>query len=183
MRKSNGFTRGMVGVFLMSVLFAGSTMASAAETPIENTGSSPETLAQDAAVVPQISIDSEKDVYALDDVITVTLAAPDGYSIYYTLDGTDATENSTLYTAPFAISAPDEENGGQVVLKSIAVLEQAAPEVMEDAPEVVEPAPEVVEPTPEVVESAPEVVESASEVMESTPEVTEPAPEVIAPVQ
>ena len=56
--------------------------------------------------------------------VTVSLSAGDGASIYYTLDGSDPTTNSTAYTAPFtlsetatvkAIAADEDENLSDIV--------------------------------------------------------------------
>ena len=44
---------------------------------------------------------------------TVTISSPSGDTIYYTLDGTKPTDNSTLYTGPFTVS-------GDVVIKARA---------------------------------------------------------------
>ncbi len=51
--------------------------------------------------------------------VEVTLAAEEGMKIYYTTDGTEPTVESTEYTAPFTLSATDEDL--KVTVKAIAV--------------------------------------------------------------
>lgn len=46
--------------------------------------------------------------------------APKGYVIYYSLDGSEATDASIRYTQPFAIEAPSTQ-GGSVTLHAIAI--------------------------------------------------------------
>ncbi|HQD76820.1 MAG TPA: S-layer homology domain-containing protein [Bacillota bacterium] len=54
-------------------------------------------------------------------VVTVTLeTATSGASIYYTLDGTTPTKDSTLYEGPFAVTAPGDE-GGTVTIKAVGI--------------------------------------------------------------
>lgn len=62
---------------------------------------------------------------------TVTMSADNGASVYYTLDGTDPTSSSTLYTAPFTLTqtatlkAIAELNGNSstVVTRNITILD------------------------------------------------------------
>ena len=62
---------------------------------------------------------------------TVTMSADNGASVYYTLDGTDPTTASTLYTAPFTVTqtttlkAIAELNGNSstVVTRNITILD------------------------------------------------------------
>lgn len=56
------------------------------------------------------------------DLITITCATPDA-KIYYTIDDTDPTQESTLYTAPFAIS-------GDVTVKARAYYEGDGDEML-----------------------------------------------------
>jgi parallel beta-helix repeat protein len=54
-------------------------------------------------------------------LVTITLeTATGGASIYYTLDGTTPTKDSTLYEGPFTITAPGDE-GGTVTVKAIGI--------------------------------------------------------------
>ena len=39
-----------------------------------------------------------------EDSVEVTITAAEGAKVYYTLDGTEPTEESTLYTAPFTLT-------------------------------------------------------------------------------
>jgi hypothetical protein len=56
-----------------------------------------------------------------DAVVTVTLeTATSDASIYYTLDGTTPTKDSTLYEGPFTVTAPGD-GGGTVTVKAIGV--------------------------------------------------------------
>lgn len=61
---------------------------------------------------PVVSVSKNDDVNF--DPITVTMTADTGASIYYTLDGTAPTAESTLYTAPFQVAA-------NATIKAIAV--------------------------------------------------------------
>ena len=53
---------------------------------------------------------------------TVTITAEEGASIYYTVDGTDPTTSSTLYSAPFTINAT-------TTIKAIAVKDSKTSEI------------------------------------------------------
>ena len=48
---------------------------------------------------------TEGGLFAEGDKVTISLSAPQGQSIYYTLDCTDPTAASTLYTGPFTVSS------------------------------------------------------------------------------
>ena len=62
---------------------------------------------------------------------TVTMSADNGASVYYTLDGTDPTTASTLYTAPFTLTqtttlkaiAELNGNSSSVVTRNITILD------------------------------------------------------------
>jgi hypothetical protein len=63
------------------------------------------------------------DVSGLDNDATVTVTlttATSGASIYYTLDGSTPTKESTLYEEPFEVTAPSDE-GGTVTVKAIGI--------------------------------------------------------------
>jgi len=77
--------------------------------PYSPTDGDPQTLADRAlplAGVPQINRDAEG---------RVGLTAPDGVAVRYTLDGTEPTSQSTLYTGPFAFL-----NGGTIKARSFS---------------------------------------------------------------
>ena len=70
-----------------------------------------------------------------DGVSTVTIAAANSNAIYYTTDGTDPTTASTLYTAPFELTAAatvkaigygDGYTNSQVASKEVAIATQVA---------------------------------------------------------
>lgn len=71
-------------------------------------------------VVPTMETSLSKDVYQSYETIYVMLSAPEEYAIYYTLDGSDATDAGIKYTKPFAVEAPGAI-GGEVVLHAIAI--------------------------------------------------------------
>ena len=63
-------------------------------------------IISEKALSAKPTFDSAEGVYATQQ--TVALTAPAGASIYYTIDGTHATTNSTLYSAPITITTNTE---------------------------------------------------------------------------
>lgn len=84
-------------------------------------------------LVPTVETSRPEGTYQSFDIIYVMITAPEGYSIFYSLDGSKATESSTLFTKPFAIEAPDA-SGGKVTLHAIAIRQISEP-IQEDVRE------------------------------------------------
>ncbi len=70
---------------------------------------------------PTITSDDDKSYFTSTKTITMACET-EGASIYYTTDGTDPTQNSTLYSTPFEISATS-------TIKAIAIKDYAASEI------------------------------------------------------
>ena len=76
------------------------------------------------ARAPQPEFSTEGGLYRTGDVITVTLSAPSDCQVYYTLDCTDPTPDSPLYTAPITID-------GTTILRARAYREGCMPSWMD----------------------------------------------------
>ena len=71
---------------------------------------------------PTVAAPTIEGTTPFDGQTTVTITAADGASIFYTIDGTDPTTESTPYTAPFTIAAT-------TTVKAIAVLDGVTSQV------------------------------------------------------
>ena len=74
------------------------------------------------ATVPMPTFSPGGGTYDIGTTLEVTISAPDGASVYYTLDGTDPVANRTAYTGPITISS-------NTTLKAITVINGTSSEV------------------------------------------------------
>lgn len=74
--------------------------------------------------------------YTADQTITLTTAS-DGATLYYTLDGTNPTDASTLYIAPITLTGDDSVAGITTQIRAIAMADNLAPSDISSATYVI----------------------------------------------
>lgn len=85
----------------------------------EGEGEGGETTDPETPVVDVVEPVIAPDTYYHANTVDVTITAEDGLTVYYTIDGTDPTTESSVYSAPITINATDAT--AKVTVKAIAV--------------------------------------------------------------